>query len=134
VLFTVIWILTSVLFGLYVKNFGSYSATYGALGGVIILLTWLYLTSFILLLGAEMNAIVDAEEDPAGFAARQQQVNDPAAAKGVKPYQPMDHMPPQPAPKPQRQPRPSTAGRVGAVLGAVVAGGLAVWQLSRQRH
>lgn len=129
VLFTVVWILATVLFGLYVANFGSYSATYGALGGVIILLTWLYLTSFILLLGAEMNAIVDAEEDPAGFAERQRQVNEPAAENGVKPYEPMDHMAPR-----QERPRQATAGRIGALVGAVVAGGLAMWQLSKQRH
>jgi membrane protein len=51
-----LWILGSVLFSLYVNNFGSYNKTYGALAGVIVLMLWLYLTSYIVLLGAEINA------------------------------------------------------------------------------
>ena len=43
-------------FGFYVSNFGSYNATYGSLGAVIVLLTWLNLSAFILLFGAELNA------------------------------------------------------------------------------
>ena len=51
-----LWILGSVLFSLYVNNFGSYNKTYGALAGVVVLMLWLYLTSYIVLLGAEINA------------------------------------------------------------------------------
>ena len=53
---TVLWIIGSVLFSLYVNNFGSYNKTYGAIAGVVVLLLWLYLTSYIVLLGAEINA------------------------------------------------------------------------------
>ena len=52
----VVWILASLAFGVYVANFGSYNETYGALGGVIILLLWLWLTNVALLLGAEVDA------------------------------------------------------------------------------
>jgi membrane protein len=55
----VVWILASLGFGLYVANFGSYNATYGALGGVIILLLWLWLTNVALLLGAEVDAEIE---------------------------------------------------------------------------
>ncbi|MBW3601965.1 MAG: YihY/virulence factor BrkB family protein [Actinobacteria bacterium] len=53
---TVLWLLGSGAFSLYVSSFGSYNETYGALAGVIILLLWLFLSSFVVLLGAEINA------------------------------------------------------------------------------
>ncbi len=53
---TLLWVLGSIGFSLYVNNFGSYNKTYGALAGVIVFLLWLYLTSYIVLLGAEINA------------------------------------------------------------------------------
>ncbi len=56
ILATVAWIIASVLFSIYVSNFGSYNATYGSMGAVIVLLTWLFLTSYLILLGAELNA------------------------------------------------------------------------------
>ena len=51
-----LWILGSVVFSLYVNNFGSYNKTYGTIAGVVVLMLWLYLTSYIVLLGAEINA------------------------------------------------------------------------------
>jgi membrane protein len=51
-----LWLASSVLFSLYVRDFGSYGKTYGALGGVIVLLMWFYLQSFSIVLGAEFNA------------------------------------------------------------------------------
>jgi membrane protein len=52
----VLWIAASALFAFYVANFGSYNKTYGALGGVIVFLTWLWITNNVILLGAEINA------------------------------------------------------------------------------
>jgi membrane protein len=65
-----LWLAASVLFELYVKNFSSYGATYGALGGVIVLIMWFYLGGFAVVLGAEINAemehqtAVDTTEGP----------------------------------------------------------------------
>lgn len=53
---TLLWIAGSIAFSLYVRNFGTYNESYGTLGGVIILLTWLWLSAFIVLLGAEINS------------------------------------------------------------------------------
>lgn len=51
-----VWLLASAAFSFYVSNFGRYDATYGSLGAVIVLLFWFYLSFFIVLLGAEINA------------------------------------------------------------------------------
>jgi membrane protein len=56
VVVTVIWVVVSVGFSIYVDNFGSYDKTYGAIAGVIVLMLWLYLTCFLVLLGAEINS------------------------------------------------------------------------------
>ena len=53
---TVLWVFGCIAFNLYVENFGSYNETYGTLAGVVVLLLWLHLTSYIFLLGAEINA------------------------------------------------------------------------------
>lgn len=56
VIATVLWIIGSVAFSLYASNFGSYNKTYGAIAGVAVLMLFLYLTAYIVLLGAEINA------------------------------------------------------------------------------
>lgn len=58
---TILWLAVTLGFGFYVANFGSYDATYGTLGGAIVLLTWLYLSAYILLLGAELNCEVERQ-------------------------------------------------------------------------
>lgn len=63
-----LWLGISALFGLYLGHFNSYEATYGALGGAIIFLTWLWLSNVALLTGAEINDVIadlKAPEDPA---------------------------------------------------------------------
>jgi membrane protein len=56
---TFVWFLASWGFGTYVSHFGSYNLTYGSIGGVVVLLTWFFITGFILLMGGEMNAMVE---------------------------------------------------------------------------
>ncbi|MFC4388868.1 YihY/virulence factor BrkB family protein [Gracilibacillus marinus] len=56
---TVFWQLTSLAFSFYVSSFSNYSATYGSLGGVIILMLWFYLSAMIIIIGGEINALVE---------------------------------------------------------------------------
>jgi membrane protein len=58
----VIWIVASIGFGIYIRNFSSYGAAYGAAGAVIVLLLWLWLSSCAFLLGAEVNAELERVE------------------------------------------------------------------------
>jgi len=51
-----VWLLASIALAVYVANFGSYNQTYGALGGVVVFLIWLWITNMAILLGAEFNA------------------------------------------------------------------------------
>ncbi|CAD7340021.1 YihY/virulence factor BrkB family protein [Sphingomonadales bacterium 56] len=56
---TVGWLAVSLGFGLYASNFGNYGATYGALSAVVVTLMWLYLSAYILILGAELNSEIE---------------------------------------------------------------------------
>lgn len=52
-----LWLVGSIAFSFYVSNFGNYTATYGSLGGVIVLMLWLFLTGLTFVLGGEINAV-----------------------------------------------------------------------------
>jgi membrane protein len=78
---TLLWLLATLGFGLYVANFGNYNATYGSLGGVIVFLTWLYLSAYIVLMGGEMNSELERQQAiEAGLPARPAEA---AAAAGT---------------------------------------------------
>jgi len=58
---TILWLVGSLGFRFYAVNFGSFEATYGAIGGVILLLLWFYLTGLAIVIGPEMNAEIERE-------------------------------------------------------------------------
>ena len=60
---TLLWLIGSLAFTIYVSHFNSYDKTYGSLGGVIVMLTWLYLSSFVTLFGAVINAQAEHQTD-----------------------------------------------------------------------
>jgi len=70
---TVLWLAASAAFKLYIQNFGSYTAAYGAIGAFIVLMLWFYLSGLALLVGAELNAEIDraiAPHRPRGRSGR----------------------------------------------------------------
>lgn len=124
---TVLWLVTSLGFRAYVVNFGSYNETYGAIGGVMVLMLWLYLTGLVIIVGAEMNSEIehasphgkDAGEKVPGqrrsVGARAARLFKQRKERGEVRATPPRH----PAP-----PRPWTApavGRTGALLTAMIA-------------
>ena len=59
VLATALWIVSSFTFRVYVTNFGDYTATYGAIGGAIVTMLWFYVSSIAILIGAELNGVIE---------------------------------------------------------------------------
>ena len=59
VLATLLWLGATALFGIYAANVADYGATYGSLSAIIVLLTWLWLSAYVFLLGGELNAALD---------------------------------------------------------------------------
>jgi membrane protein len=70
---TIIWIIASFGFSFYVSNFGNYSSSYGSLGGVIILMLWLYITGLALVIGGEINALLHKR-----YLKKEEQANKPS--------------------------------------------------------
>lgn len=127
VVFVIGWLGATYVFSLYVSHFGSYNKTYGTLGGVVVLMLWFYLISFILLLGAEINRVIDELVEPGTIKALRREVN-AEVGSGVSPPGPS------PAPHPAAAgAAPVAAPRFGPVettVGIVVTG-LILWRLIR---
>ncbi|MDB5694038.1 MAG: YihY/virulence factor BrkB family protein [Alphaproteobacteria bacterium] len=108
---SLLWLIASLGFGLYVSHFGNYNATYGSLGGVIVFLTWLYLSAYILLMGGELNSELEKDQE----ADARTQPRQPAAG-------PAPTVPPERAAKVRNRPKRSFPGRAAA-LGLLAGGG-----------
>jgi membrane protein len=77
--FAITWLIATVVFGIYVANFGNYSNTYGALGGAVVLMLWFYITALLLLVGAELTAQLAKEHEPHKIAARKREIREAGA-------------------------------------------------------
>ena len=82
---TTLWLIASLGFKYYVVNISSYSATYGAVGGVMVLMLWFYISGAVILLGAEMNAEIEHAspygKEPGENVPGQKRVIGPAAMR-----------------------------------------------------
>lgn len=131
-----IWLLASWGFSLYVVNFGRYEVTYGALGGIIVLLFWMWLSSLMVLLGAVINAVLEhrapegkkvgahsfAETGPSATAAEKEEaerIRRLPAPVAVGPAVPVDPRERREAAR-QMAARKSAGASVGGMLLAVV--------------
>ena len=85
---TLLWVVVSLAFKFYVARFADYNATYGAVGGVIILLLWFYISGLAILIGAEMNAEIEHAspwgKDPGEKVPGQKKKIGAAAARAYK--------------------------------------------------
>ncbi|MBU2359957.1 MAG: YihY/virulence factor BrkB family protein, partial [Alphaproteobacteria bacterium] len=126
-----LWLGGSVLFAWYVQNLASYNETFGTLGGVIVLLMWLWLSSFIVLLGAEVDSEIEAQakQDPSpadadADTADSNRLDQGAAALigGAKPKDDASQKTPSPRQQPQSDTPPAklTFGTVALLAGALL--------------
>ena len=83
----VVWIVASIGFSIYVENFGNYGATYGSLGGMIVLLLYFFVSAAVLLLGAEVNAVIHPAYGPQSENVTPGQEEGDTAAASLPPSQ-----------------------------------------------
>jgi membrane protein len=81
----VLWLVASAAFGIYVANFSSYNKTYGALGGFVGFLVWLWISNIAVLLGAELNAELErARQIEAGVPPEQEPYLEPRDTRKMR--------------------------------------------------
>lgn len=121
---TVVWLIASLGFKIYVANFADYNATYGSLGGVIVLMLWFYITGLAILVGAEMNAEIEHAspygKDPGEKVPGQRKKLGAAAMRDWERRQresgrSASHRPPVTAPAPARVPESQPGYALGAI-------------------
>jgi len=101
---SILWLVASLGFKYYVTNFGAYTETYGAIGGVMVLLLWFYLSGVVMLFGAEMNA--EAEHASPYGKAVGEKVPGARRAIGALAYARFLKRPAAPEPPPPSGPKP----------------------------
>jgi membrane protein len=135
----VLWLLASFGFSLYVSHFGSYEKTYGTLGAVIIFVVWMYLSALVIVLGAEINAVIE-HRSPEGKRVGAKSMADTgpdAASKTEKAEREEAQPPPRPAPVVIERPVVRTERRSRRVIAPVVVGffaGMAGFLTARARR
>ena len=122
---TILWLVISLLFKLYVANFTDYEGSYGTVGGVIVVLLWFYVSGIAILTGAELNAEIE-HASPYGKAPGQKNAQGKLllGARAARAFRERQGDAPPEVPTPPSPPPPPRRG-----LGAVVAGAtlLARW-------
>lgn len=92
----VLWLLASLAFSFYVQNFGSYAKTFGPLASVVILLMWLYISAFVVIIGAEINSELEMQTHIDSTVG-------PARPEGMRSAYAADHTRPRPQEKKKKK-------------------------------
>ena len=123
---TVLWLAGSLAFRFYVVNFGTYNETYGAIGGVMVLMLWLYISGLVVIVGAEMNAEIEHAsahgKAPGEKQPGQRKAIGPRAARAYRERQQQRRVPEPRSTSPVPRPSPAAAFARTSVL---VSGALA---------
>jgi membrane protein len=132
VLGVIVWLVASWGFSLYVRNFGKYDANYGALGGVIVMLLWMWISAQVILIGAEVNAILE-HRSPEGKSPGQKRPGQggPAMTKGQKRELEQQELEERLRPTPPRRPEPARMTPLGAATTWATGFGLGLFLLRR---
>ena len=125
---TTLWMCASLGFKYYVASMGNYTETYGAIGGVMVLMLWFYLSGLVILVGAEMNAVIEHAspygKEPGEKVPGQKRKIGPAAMRAwlEKRHGKGEQASPAPAPAktPLALPAPAPAGASSWMIGAGV--------------
>jgi membrane protein len=124
---TLLWLAGSLLFRVYITRFGSYNETYGAIGGVMVLMLWLYMSGLAILFGAELNAEIEHAsphgKNPGEKVPGQKRMIGPRAARACTARLGWGGTPLRPAPAPAAaSPRPTRAvARSGVLVAGLMA-------------
>jgi membrane protein len=122
---TILWLLASLFFKVYIANFTDYEASYGTVGGVIVILLWFYVSGIAILVGAELNAEIE-HASPHGKApgqknAKGKRLIGARAARWYEEHQSASPYVPVKPPSPQPPPRDAKPGLGAAVMAVVLA-------------
>jgi membrane protein len=128
----IVWLVASWGFSVYVRNFGSYDANYGALGGVIVMLLWMWISSQVILLGAEINAVLE-HKSPEGKAPGEKRPGKggPPMTKGQKREKDQKELEERLSPQLPPRPEPARMTPLGAAATWASGFGLGVLLLRR---
>lgn len=125
----VLWLLASLATKVYVANFTDYNAAYGSIGGVMVVLLWLYVSSIAVLVAAELNAEIE-HASPHGKAPGQKTLEGRRVI-GARAERMFQENPPQPGPPPAPWPapppdEPAPSPVLGAIVAALILGARAL--------
>ncbi|GEJ55312.1 YihY/virulence factor BrkB family protein [Anaeromyxobacter diazotrophicus] len=126
----VLWVIASWGFSQYVAHFGSYDATYGSVGGAIVMLLWMWLSSLVLLAGAEANAVIEHKSEEGKRAGAKRLADSGASGTKTEVEEPLE--PAGAFSRGEAAGRAAASARGRALAGLAALVGAALWLRRRE--